>query len=162
MFPKRRITPHVYNAIEKGNLDLSFSSFYVPTPVDEFQFEVVDNPFSSESVSLTSDVSILFNQNRLDRCSKDSLIQYFDSISRLSSPLSALRSKLSDDQLISIIKSRYIQSPSELLAYSNFIVSEYGSELASLAGSNPAGSNPAGSGPAGSVPACSEPTGSAV
>lgn len=132
MFTKRRLTPHVYNNIERGNLDLNFSSFYVPTPVDEFTYEKVIEPGCDDSVTLTSDVAMLFNQQRLDRCSKDSLLEYFNSLSRSSSALSELRSKLNDDQLISIVKSRYLQSPSELLAYSERLVHEYGVELASL------------------------------
>lgn len=132
MFRKRRLTPHVYNQAEQGNMDLSFSSFYTPTPVDEFTFEKVAEPGSDESIILTSDVAMLFNQQRLDRCSNESLIQYFESMSRTSSSLSELRSKLNDDQLISIVKSRYIQSPSELIAYSERLVNEFGSELASL------------------------------
>lgn len=132
MFQYRRTTPHVYNALEKGVLDLSFSNFYVSSPVDEFTNEVVSNPDGTESVTLTSDISMLFNQQRLDRCSKDSLLQYFESLSRSSSSFSELRSKLNDDQLISIVKSRYLQSPSELLAYSESLVHDYGVELASL------------------------------
>lgn len=132
MFTTRRLTPHVYNNLEKGVMDLEFSAFYVPTPVDEFTFEKVSVPGSDESVTLTSDITMLFNQQRLDRCSRDALIQYFDSMARTSSDFSALRSKLSDDQLMSIVKSRYLQSPSELLAYSESLVHEYGVELASL------------------------------
>lgn len=132
MFTKRRLTPHVYKNLDKGNLDLNFSAFYVPTPVDDFTFEKVTDPGCDDSITLTSDVAMLFNQQRLDRCSKDSLLEYFNSLSRTSSALSELRSKLSDDQLISIVKSRYIQSPSELLAYSESLVHEYGVELASL------------------------------
>lgn len=113
-------------------MDLLFSSFYTPTPVDEFTFEKVSEAGSDDSITLTSDVAMLFNQQRLDRCSKETLIQYFESMSRTGSPLSELRSKLSDDQLISIVKSRYIQSPSELIAYSERLVHEFGSEFASL------------------------------
>lgn len=133
MFTKRRLTPHVYNNLEKGVMDLEFSAFYVPTPVDEFTFEKVSVPGSDDSITVTSDITMLFNQQRLDRCSRDALIQYFDNLSRTSSDFSALRSKLNDDQLMSIVKSRYLQSPSELLAYSEGLVREYGVELASLA-----------------------------
>lgn len=132
MFTKRRLTPHVYNNIQRGNLDLAFSNFYVPSPVDEFTFEKVSVPGLDDSVTLTSDIAMLFNQQRLDRCSKDALLQYFESLARSNTAFSELRSKLNDDQLISIVKSRYLQSPSELLAYSESLVHEYGVELASL------------------------------
>lgn len=132
MFTKRRLSKHVYNSLEKGNLDLKFSAFYVPTPVDEFTYEKVTHPGCDDSVTLTSDIAMLFNQQRLDRCSKESLLNYFNSLSRSSSTLSELRRSLNDDQLISIVKSRYLQSPSELLAYSERLVHDYGDELASL------------------------------
>lgn len=132
MFTKRRLTPHVYNKLEQGNKDLSFSSFYVPTPVDEFAYEKIIQPGYADSITLTSDIAMLFNQQRLDRCSKDALLQHFNNLSVVNSGFAALRSKLSDDQLISIVKSRYLQSPSELLSYSESLVHEYGVELASL------------------------------
>lgn len=133
MFTKRRISPHVYNKLEQGLVDYSFSLYYTPTPVDEFTFEKVENIEGGESLTLTSDITMLFNQKRLDKCSNESLLHYFDSLSVTNSPLRELRSKLSDDQLISIVKSRYLQSPSELLTYSESLVHEYGSELAMLA-----------------------------
>lgn len=137
MFTKRRLTQHVYNDLEKGNMDLNFSSFYVPTPVSEFHFAKVADPGCDESVTLTSDVAMLFNQQRLDRCSRDSLLNYFNSLSCRNSALSELRSKLNDDQLISIVKSRYLQSPSELIAYSERLVHEYGEGLAYLSQHTP-------------------------
>lgn len=132
MFAKRRLSPHVYNKLEKGNMDLNHSAFYVPTPVDEFLFQKVTDPDCDDSFTLTSDISMLFNQQRLDRCSKDLLLNHFNSLSSQSSSFSELRSKLNDDQLISIVKSRYLQSPSELLAYSDRLVHDYGVELAAL------------------------------
>lgn len=133
MFRKRRLSPYSYNDLEKGNMDLKYSAFYVATPVDEFTYEKTCVPGLADSVTLTSDIAMLFNQQRLDRCSRDALIQHFDGMARTSSDFSALRSKLSDDQLISIVKSRYLQSPSELLAYSEALVREYGDEIALLA-----------------------------
>lgn len=132
MFAKRRIQRHVYNKLERGNIDLAFSAFYIPSPVDDFSFEKVVNPGLDDSFTHTTDVAMLFNQKRLDRCSRDALIQHFDSMARTNSRFAQIRSKLNDDQLMSIVKSRYIQSPSELLAYSEGLVHEYGVELASL------------------------------
>lgn len=132
MFTKRRTSPHEYNRIERGNLDQNFSNFYVSSPVDEFTKEIVLNDDGSESVTLTSDIAMLFNQERLDKCSRESLLSYFDSLAVSSPSLSTLRSKLTDDQLISIVKSRFLQSPSELIAYSESLVHDYGVELASL------------------------------
>ena len=132
MFQKRRIRPHIYNTLDRGLVDLRFSSFYAPSPVDEFTFEQVKNPDGEDSVTLTSDISMLFNQQRLDKCSRETLLRYFDNLSVSFSPLKELRSKLSDSELISLVKSRYMQTPSELLTYSTYLVNEFGSSLASL------------------------------
>lgn len=134
MFAKRRLTPHVYNALEKGAVDLSKSEFYQPSMIDDFLFVKNKPPHSDcESVTLTSDITMLFNQQRLDKMSREALLQHFDAMSVQNSQFADLRAKLSDDQLCSIVKSRYIQTPSELMAYSNYLVSSVGEELASVA-----------------------------
>ena len=67
MFAKRRLTPHVYNALEKGVVDLSKSEFYQPSAIDEFLFVKNKSPYSDcESVTFTTDITMLFNQQRLD------------------------------------------------------------------------------------------------
>ncbi len=134
MFAKRRLTPHVYNALEKGSLDLSMSEFYQPSMIDDFLFVKCKPPHSDcESVTLTSDITMLFNQQRLDKLSREALLQHFDAMSVQNPQFADLRSKLSDDQLCSIVKSRYIQTPSELMAYSSYLVDAVGEEMASLA-----------------------------
>lgn len=134
MFAKRRLTPHVYNALEKGAVDLSKSEFYQPSMIDDFLFVKNKPPHSDcESVTLTSDITMLFNQQRLDKMSREALLQHFDAMSVQNSQFADLRAKLSDDQLCSIVKSRYIQTPSELMAYSSYLVGAVGNELASVA-----------------------------
>lgn len=129
---KRRLTPHVYNSIPCGSLDYSHSNFYQPSMVDDFLFENLSTS-TGNVVVITSDISMLFSQKRLDRMTRETLIQHFEAMSVRNSKFADVRSKLSDDQLCSIVKSRYIQSPSELMAYSNYLVSTYGAELASIA-----------------------------
>ena len=134
MFAKRRVTPYEYNFIEKGVLDLKHSEFYTPSTIDDFMFES-DKPAhgDSEAIIFTTDVTMLFNQQRLDKMSSEALVRHFDSMSKNDSALAAVRKSLTDDQLISIVKSRYIQSPSELMAYSSYLVGTYGAELAAHA-----------------------------
>ena len=146
---KRRLTPHVYNNIPKGVIELERSEFYAPSPIKDFSRVPVSPPHGEcDSFTYTTDVVMLFNQKRLDRMTRESLISHFDKMSESSSNFASLRSKLSDDQLCSIVKSRYIQSPSELMAYSSYLVSAYGEELASLAPHGDPAGDPAG-GPAG-------------
>lgn len=67
-----------------------------------------------------SDVFLLLNQRRLD---KMTLAQLQDVFSQQppSSPLNSLRSKMSDDQLHKFVKSRYIQSMSELQSWYEYL-----------------------------------------
>lgn len=131
---KRRLTPHVYNSIPKGVIELERSEFYTPSAISDFSRVPVSPPHGEcESFTYTTDIVMLFNQKRLDKMTRESLIQHFESLSERSPKFASLRGKLSDDQLCNIVKSRYIQSPSELMAYSNYLVATYGNELASMA-----------------------------
>lgn len=151
---KRRLTPHVYNSIPKGVIELERSEFYTPSAISDFSRIPVSPPHGEcESFTYTTDIVMLFNQKRLDKMTRESLIQHFESLSERSSNFASLRDKLSDDQLCSIVKSRYIQSPSELMAYSNYLVATYGNELASMASHVSSSGDPASSGDPTSAPA---------
>lgn len=120
--------------------DLKLSMFYSPSPVDVFMMNMHENICGEEkSCRVTSDIYMLFNQQRLDRQSREALVNYFDNMSVNSPSLSSLRSKLTDDQLISLVKSRYISSMSELLEWSMYLNSLADSEIkAFLAAQQPA------------------------
>lgn len=134
MFSKRRTTPYV----PVGNLnvitpkEMLCSEFIEKSPVDQFlsqEIEVNGVP----SVRLTSDIYMLFNQQRLDRLSRESLLSHFESMSVNEPKFGDLRAKLGDDQLISFVKSRFIQSPSELMAWSQYLMSSSDAVVAELA-----------------------------
>lgn len=102
--------------------DLRVSSFYVATPVDEFLHQEHDVAGSSvKSCRVTSDIYMLFNQQRLDRMTREALVQHFNDMAVREPSFATLKSKLTDDQLISVVKSRYIQSASELLSWSKYL-----------------------------------------
>lgn len=68
-----------------------------------------------------SDVYLLLNQNRIDRQIKEALIEQInDAVG--SSGLAELRNKYSDEELCSFVKSRYIQSKSELHDYMKYLM----------------------------------------
>lgn len=114
-------------------------------PVEKFYFRKRKDKFSSsDSVSFVDDVYMLFNQQRLDRMTGAALTQWLQNTSRTDSQLASLRSRMTDEQLGSFIKSRYIQSRSELLAWSGYLESMY-PEISAPA---PALSDPAPSDPA--------------
>lgn len=118
-----------YNISSK---DLRQSEFLENSPVNEFCFDRLDVN-GKEVVTLTSDICMLFNQQRLDRMSKDRLLSYFENLSVNEPKMRELRSKLSDDQLCSFVKSRFIQSPSELMAWSQYLMSSQDEMIASAA-----------------------------
>lgn len=118
-----------YNISSK---DLRQSEFLENSPVNEFCFERLEVN-GNEVVTLTSDIYMLFNQQRLDRMSKDRLLAYFENLSVTDPKMSELRSKLSDDQLCSFVKSRFIQSPSELMAWSQYLMSSQDEMIAAVA-----------------------------
>lgn len=133
-FTKRRLEPYQeefkpYNISSK---DLRQSEFLENSPVNEFCFERLEVN-GNEVVTLTSDIYMLFNQQRLDRMSKDRLLAYFENLSVTDPKMSELRSKLSDDQLCSFVKSRFIQSPSELMAWSQYLMSSQDEMIAAAA-----------------------------
>lgn len=131
---KRRLEPYQeefkpYNISSK---DLRQSEFLENSPVNEFCFERLEVN-GNEVVTLTSDIYMLFNQQRLDRMSKDRLLAYFENLSVTDPKMSELRSKLSDDQLCSFVKSRFIQSPSELMVWSQYLMGSQDEMIAAAA-----------------------------
>lgn len=131
---KRRVEPYLdefkpYNVSAK---ELKQSEFLENSPVNEFCFERLDKN-GTEVVTLTSDIYMLFNQQRLDRMSKDRLLAYFENLSATEPKMSELRSKLTDDQLCSFVKSRFIQSPSELMAWSQYLMNSQDEMIAAAA-----------------------------
>lgn len=69
------------------------------------------------------DISVLFNEKRLQKLGNN-VQSFIDSLK----PIVHDQPNLNDDQLFSFIKSRFIQSPSELLAWSSYLSEQYGSE----------------------------------
>lgn len=133
-FTKRRLEPfqEEFKPYNISSKDLRQSEFLENAPVNEFCFERLEVN-GNEVVTLTSDIYMLFNQQRLDRMSKDRLLAYFENLSVTDPKMSELRSKLSDDQLCSFVKSRFIQSPSELMAWSQYLMSSQDEMIAAIA-----------------------------
>lgn len=115
-----------------ANKELRQSEFIEPSPVNDFIFQEheVDGVVS---VRCSSDIYMLFNQHRLDRMSRESLVKYFGELSVTEPKMKELRSKLSDDQLCSFVKSRFIQTPSELMAWSQYLMSSQDEMVAAAA-----------------------------
>ena len=102
--------------------DMRVSQFYQPSTIDSFLIQKHESVADGvPSIRMTSDIYMLFNQQRLDRMSREAIVNHFNDMVVHNPQLTALKSKLSDDQLISLVKSRYIEQPSELLAWSMYL-----------------------------------------
>lgn len=134
MFAKRRVTPYSYESspVVATSKEMLCSEFREESPVEQFMRQEGEIN-GVKSVRLTSDIYMLFNQQRLDRLSRESLLSHFESMSVNEPRFGDLRAKLGDDQLISFVKSRFIQSPSELMAWSQYLMSSSDAVVAELA-----------------------------
>ena len=109
------------------DFDIVHSVPVSPSIVDPLCVDVhLNDDGSVASVSFSSDISLLFNQKRLeDTLGRDGLKKFFDDMSPRSPALSSLRQKISDDDLAAMCKSRYLQSSSEILSWSNYLNDNY-------------------------------------
>lgn len=109
------------------DFDIVHSVPVSPSIVDPLCVDVHRNEDGSvASVAFSSDITLLFNQKRLeDTLGRDGLKKFFDDMSARSPALSSLRQKISDDDLAAMCKSRYLQSASEILSWSNYLNENY-------------------------------------
>lgn len=120
--------------VSRLSRDMRVSQFRQPSMVDSFLFQKHENPVDGvPSVRCTSDIYMLFNQQRLDRLSREAILQHFEQMTISHPSLTELKKRLSDDQLISLVKSRFIQQPSELLSWSMYLNSLADDELKAIA-----------------------------
>lgn len=109
--------------------ELKNSEFYQPSTLDSFYCRFRKNPDGSESIRMTSDIYMLLNQKRLDRLTNAALVDHFNQMSVRDSAMASLRKKCTDEQLCSLVKSRYIQTPSELLGWSEYLNTLTGDQI---------------------------------
>lgn len=105
----------------------------VPSVIEDFNISVTEPIHGTTPVmKVQTDVYMLFNQQRLDKMTTEALINYLSNYTAHDDGLAAIRNKLSDAQLSQFVKSRYIQSPSELKAWSSYLMSNYDQVVADL------------------------------
>ena len=87
-----------------------------------------------EAQCCVDDIYMLFNQSRLinSGIGRDTLQAWLNTLTPRSDSLAQLRKKCTDEQLLQICKSRYIQSPSELLAWSDYLNANYADIVAKV------------------------------
>lgn len=132
MFPK------VENK-RRWKFDKSASKFQtklvIPSIVSPFMTKEVtyfDGDEKKVAKCCVDDIYLLFNQRRLLSAGSDTVNAWLETLTPRSDALSQLRKKCTDEQLMAFCKSRYIQSPSELLAWSEYLLANHEAELARI------------------------------
>lgn len=101
------------------------SEYYESNPVEQFYRVEIDDG-NQTSVRLVDDIYMLMNQQRLDRMTLQAFSTYINYCAAHQSVdgLAQLRSKCSDADLLAFCKSRYIQSPCDLVRWSSYLEAE--------------------------------------
>lgn len=113
---------HFREKIEPVKVDtticLQDSFIRQPSLVDSFYYEEFTSPVTGETTKeYHNPLYMLFNQERIDRMGPEAVRQWIDTMNNSSSQLQELRSKCTDDDLMSMVKSRHIQHPAEFERY---------------------------------------------
>lgn len=115
------------------NTGLKHSILRTASVVDEFYFEKCSpSDDTMDSVSVCDPIIVLFNQQRLDDMGVTAAKSFLDSLAPKSNSLSELRSKCSDEDLMSMVKSRHLQSPAEILSWCRYMqnnIDKFNSEV---------------------------------
>lgn len=97
-----------------------------PSPLDEFQTETLETP-NGDIMFITSDIAVLFNQQRLMQLSPMVLEQMVSNMKKAKPDL-----KLSDEQLVGALKSRYIQSNADVYAWTRSVQADLDNTISSI------------------------------
>lgn len=93
-------------------------------PTEPFRFEKAGTE-EAEYVRIRSDVSMLLHAADMAKRYGPNFVQSMIDMRRpKSSPIQSQMDQLSDDQILDTVKSRHLQSPSELIAWSEYLISQ--------------------------------------
>lgn len=108
----------------KKTFSADLCTAYVPSPCEIFNF-VETKSCDGPRTIFQSDISMLLNQKRLDRLSSQLLDSYLGSYIAGAAARKAPSGNYTTEQLSMFVKSRYCQSPSELMAWSAYLDLNY-------------------------------------
>lgn len=113
----RRYKPVEYDY--SNGIGLEKSYVRQPSLVDEFYISENVCPETGETThQISHPLYMLFNQERLDRLGPTAVQQWLKSLDVAgNSSLDELRTKVSDDDMLAMVKSRHIQHPCEIERY---------------------------------------------
>lgn len=98
-----------------------------PSPLDEFQTETLSVGKDREIMFITSDIAILFNQQRLMNLNPAVIQELTQNMKRQKPNMN-----LTDEQLFGALKSRYIQSTADIYAWSRAIQADLDGTISSI------------------------------
>jgi hypothetical protein len=134
--PRYSRTTVVSTDVPTGNIETRVAIGYQESTVSSFHVqELVTPQTGSMSVRFVNDIFMLLNQKRLDKVTLQALADFIEDSSSTSAQsefVSQLKSKCTDEQLMQYCKSRYIQSPQELLAWSQHLENGLSGVLAEI------------------------------
>lgn len=103
----------------------SFDLLHTKVPVQDKLMQLSTMKLKDGSVVVSSDITLIFNQQRLEnKLTASELREY---IQRYTPNKSVYTAQLDDDMLLSTLKSRHIQSLSELRAWTEYCIENYDS-----------------------------------
>lgn len=114
---KKEYIDHVFN----GSFDIA----HTKVPVQDKIMQLSTMTLKDGSVVISSDISLIFNQQRLEnKLTASELREY---IQRYTPNKSVYTAQLDDETLLSTLKSRHIQSLSEMRAWAEYCMENYDS-----------------------------------
>lgn len=103
----------------------SFDVLHTKVPVQDKLMQLSTMKLKDGSIVISSDISLIFNQQRLEnKLTASELREY---IQRYTPNKSVYTAQLDDDTLLSTLKSRHIQSLSEVRAWAEYCMENYDS-----------------------------------
>lgn len=135
------IRPRLFITAKENSKNVKFSTKHTikhtvlreDSLVDEFYTEPCTPANDSMgSVSYVDPIYMLFNQDRLNNLGQMGLQSFLESFSKKHDSMEELRKQCSDEDLASLIKSKHLQSPSEISAWCRYMqhnIDEFNAEV---------------------------------
>lgn len=134
MFSKNRdLLLHSFS-VKQCNLkfDLGNTVIRERSSLESLYFQEKVDSKGNKYKEFCSDIDLMFKAERLDRQSQEVLLSMIKKSSETDPVLRQITSRLSDSQLCQFVKSRYIQSLSELRNWSQTLLQLSDSEISSI------------------------------
>lgn len=127
---KKALSEPTFKPVDLNNVQYKFNVNHnlkncvarEPSMMDKFYcFSSTDND-GEKSLHLGDDLHLLLNRKFMSHVNPSTIADWVSTLRpTVSSSLNSSLSKLTDEQLSSFVKSRHIQAPCELLAWSNYL-----------------------------------------